>query len=127
MLVSNQVTTRLAVGEIGPGESLDDFVTAALGNTWAHNVNTRIALEYLDEMEDSQQLRQMSIVKSPIAPGWHIPYVVTERGPEERAGGAAIGLLTAGNRLGVRSAFAAVHATTAGQHALAINHQQQID
>ena len=70
VVVTNQITTRF-VGE-GPGvgnvfdktqtfqdadggvgaEQEDDDgsrVTAALGNTWSHAVNTRLIVQYLDE------------------------------------------------------------------------------
>lgn len=65
MVVTNQITTRF----VGAGNSLngseafqdvdgadaepeeDDgsHVTAALGNTWSHAVNTRLIVQYLDD------------------------------------------------------------------------------
>ena len=62
MLVTNQITTRFASVGNGPNDreefqDVDDteaepdgddggHVTAALGNTWSHAVNTRLILQY---------------------------------------------------------------------------------
>lgn len=41
-------------------EISDGYVTVALGNTWSHNVNTRLILQYLDveKRQVSFQLQQ---------------------------------------------------------------------
>jgi RAD51-like protein 1 len=58
VVVTNQVTTR--VGDGGHGEAV---VTAALGNTWSHCVNTRLVLEYA-----AGGRRRVRVTKSPVAP-----------------------------------------------------------
>ncbi|KAL2082373.1 hypothetical protein ACEWY4_022191 [Coilia grayii] len=70
VVVTNQITTHLSeraassslsrrwnATEVPGGEAEGDsgYVTAALGNTWSHNVNTRLIVQYLDA-----QLRQVS-------------------------------------------------------------------
>ncbi|XP_061415015.1 DNA repair protein RAD51 homolog 2 isoform X1 [Lethenteron reissneri] len=70
VVLTNQITTRFkgrsgshAVNEAGEKEmSGDGYVTAALGNTWSHCVNTRLILQYLDTRR-----RQILIAKSPLA------------------------------------------------------------
>ncbi|XP_078452196.1 DNA repair protein RAD51 homolog 2 isoform X4 [Lampetra planeri] len=70
VVLTNQITTRFkgrsgshAVNEAGEKEmSGDGYVTAALGNTWSHCVNTRLILQYLDARR-----RQILIAKSPLA------------------------------------------------------------
>lgn len=64
MVVTNQITTRFLVAGSSSGNTAfqdvdgadaepdkDDssHVTAALGNTWSHAVNTRLIVQYLDE------------------------------------------------------------------------------
>lgn len=96
VVVTNQITTRF-VGE-GPGggnslnrtEAFQDVdggvdaepeeddgsrVTAALGNTWSHAVNTRLIVQYLDET-----FRQILISKSPIAPFASFVYTIQAKG-----------------------------------------------
>lgn len=96
VVVTNQITTRF-VGE-GPGvgnvfdktqtfqdadggvgaEPEDDDgsrVTAALGNTWSHAVNTRLIVQYLDE-----KFRQILVSKSPIAPFGTFIYTIQAEG-----------------------------------------------
>jgi RAD51-like protein 1 len=73
ILVVNQVTTRIVsyhmehtVEEDEEGSDVEQeaaIVTVALGNTWAHTVNSRLVMEYL-----TADLRKMSIVKCPLAP-----------------------------------------------------------
>lgn len=64
VVVTNQITTRFVAAGSSSGsaafqdidgtdaETDDDdssHVTAALGNTWSHAVNTRLIVQYLDE------------------------------------------------------------------------------
>lgn len=64
VVVTNQITTRfVAAGsssgsaafqdidgtDAEPDEDDSSHVTAALGNTWSHAVNTRLIVQYLDE------------------------------------------------------------------------------
>lgn len=51
------------------------FVTAALGNTWSHSVNTRLIVQY----EDTER-RQIVIAKSPVAPFAMLSYTVQKEG-----------------------------------------------
>ena len=79
MVVTNQITTRFVGAGSGAGNSLngvealqdvDDadaepeeedgsHVTAALGNTWSHAVNTRLIVQYLDD-----KFRQVKIERN---------------------------------------------------------------
>ena len=52
----------------------DSLLSACLGNTWAHCVNTRIALEVLEDR------RALKIVKSPLAPLTSFEYRVDASG-----------------------------------------------
>eukprot|EP00055_Hartaetosiga_balthica_P012974 m.64755 g.64755 ORF g.64755 m.64755 type:complete len:374 (+) comp8124_c1_seq3:6-1127(+) len=79
ILVTNQVTTRF---DDRHGDVMGDaYVTAALGNTWAHSVNTRITVNY---SKDSN-LRYMNIIKSPLVPQSTMSYTITNSGIEEIA------------------------------------------
>lgn len=64
VVVTNQITTRFVAAERSsgsaafqdidgtdaePDEDDSSHVTAALGNTWSHAVNTRLIVQYLDE------------------------------------------------------------------------------
>ena len=69
VVVTNQITTRFVGAGSGAGNSLNgvealqdvhgadaepeeedgSHVTAALGNTWSHAVNTRLIVQYLDD------------------------------------------------------------------------------
>ncbi|XP_006816772.1 uncharacterized protein LOC102809720 [Saccoglossus kowalevskii] len=57
---------------------IDGYVTAALGDSWTHSVNTRLVLQYVD-----QQQRQIVIAKSPIAQVASVNYVIEDKGPTE--------------------------------------------
>lgn len=77
MVVTNQITTRFVGAGFGAGTPLnsseafqdvdgadaepeeDDgsHVTAALGNTWSHAVNTRLIVQYLDDKFREVKLR----------------------------------------------------------------------
>ncbi|XP_048106620.1 DNA repair protein RAD51 homolog 2 isoform X4 [Alosa alosa] len=89
VVVTNQITTQLSErapsslsrrrssseapggeGHVGSG-----YVTAALGNTWSHNVNTRLIVQYVDS-----HLRQIVIAKSPVAPFAVLNYTVQKEG-----------------------------------------------
>lgn len=92
VVVTNQITSR--VDELVE-PSLDvasGGLTAALGNTWAHSVNTRIVLEYTTDLVDSSKmallnsdhlLRRLHVVKSPIAPYAMVVYSIKTAGPTE--------------------------------------------
>mmetsp|Transcript_24253 Transcript_24253/g.77873 ORF Transcript_24253/g.77873 Transcript_24253/m.77873 type:complete len:114 (-) Transcript_24253:2228-2569(-) len=75
VLVTNQITVRL------PPQSSDDDVAAviapALGNTWAHAVNTRIMLTSLDA---EATRRQFCVVKSPMLPPVPVSYTIASQG-----------------------------------------------
>ena len=43
-------------------EMSEGFVTVALGNTWSHNVNTRLILQYLDD--DKRQVSSPNITEN---------------------------------------------------------------
>ena len=80
MVVTNQITTRFVGAGSGAGNSLNEVealqdvdgadakpeeedgshVTAALGNTWSHAVNTRLIVQYLDD-----KFRQVKIERNP--------------------------------------------------------------
>ncbi|XP_015268767.1 PREDICTED: DNA repair protein RAD51 homolog 2 [Gekko japonicus] len=94
VILTNQVTTWLSDGlavQADPLSPADDFslsegcsrngagessyVTAALGNTWSHSVNTRLILQYLDS-----QTRQLLIAKSPVAPFTSFQYTIENSG-----------------------------------------------
>nr|XP_054759562.1 DNA repair protein RAD51 homolog 2-like [Lytechinus pictus] len=53
----------------------EGHVTTALGNTWSHNVNTRLILQYLDEVH-----REILIAKSPLAPFAKVIYTIQDAG-----------------------------------------------
>ncbi|XP_051952203.1 DNA repair protein RAD51 homolog 2 [Xyrauchen texanus] len=83
VVLTNQITTH--VGEKvhypqrtqsdGSSEESSGFITAALGNTWSHSVNTRLIVQY----KDSEQ-RQIVIAKSPVAPFAMLSYTVQREG-----------------------------------------------
>eukprot|EP00070_Physeter_catodon_P044966 XP_028351860.1 DNA repair protein RAD51 homolog 2-like isoform X1 [Physeter catodon] len=50
-------------------------VTAALGNTWSHSVNTRLILQYL-----GSERRQILIAKSPLATFTTFVYTIEKEG-----------------------------------------------
>ncbi|XP_061467093.1 DNA repair protein RAD51 homolog 2 isoform X3 [Rhineura floridana] len=92
VILTNQITTWLSDGLatqadlLSPADDLSlsegssrngesDYVTAALGNTWSHSVNTRLILQYLDS-----QTRQLLIAKSPIAPFTSFLYTIENSG-----------------------------------------------
>ncbi|XP_006884862.1 PREDICTED: DNA repair protein RAD51 homolog 2 [Elephantulus edwardii] len=60
---------------LSEGASTSSCMTAALGNTWSHSVNTRLILQYLDS-----QRRQILIAKSPLAPFTSFVYTIKEEG-----------------------------------------------
>ncbi|XP_054256222.1 DNA repair protein RAD51 homolog 2 isoform X1 [Indicator indicator] len=62
-LVSPADDLFLSEGTSGSGKKEYSCVTAALGNTWSHSVNTRLILQYHD-----LPTRQLLVAKSPVAP-----------------------------------------------------------
>ncbi|KAG7267077.1 hypothetical protein CRUP_024443 [Coryphaenoides rupestris] len=76
VVLTNQITTHLGHGgSDAPGEVHSGFVTAALGNTWGHMVNTRLIVQYGDAGQ-----RQIVIAKSPVAAYAVLNYSVREQG-----------------------------------------------
>ncbi|XP_072031668.1 DNA repair protein RAD51 homolog 2-like [Amphiura filiformis] len=86
VVVTNQITTRInqpsshaSMLSVNTGAAIVEgegsYVTAALGNTWSHNVNTRLILQFLDEHR-----RQIMIAKSPIAPFATLVYTIQDKG-----------------------------------------------
>ncbi|XP_054478892.1 DNA repair protein RAD51 homolog 2 [Anoplopoma fimbria] len=72
VVLTNQITTHVG-GQGSEGDSW--FVTAALGNTWSHSVNTRLIVQYVDDRR-----RQILIAKSPVAPFAVLNYTVEKQG-----------------------------------------------
>ncbi|XP_062037421.1 DNA repair protein RAD51 homolog 2 isoform X2 [Lepus europaeus] len=89
VILTNQITTHLSGAltsqadlvspaddlSLSEGSSGSSCVTAALGNTWSHNVNTRLILQYLDSKR-----RQILIAKSPVAPFASFVYTIKDEG-----------------------------------------------
>ncbi|XP_018558914.1 DNA repair protein RAD51 homolog 2 isoform X3 [Lates calcarifer] len=76
VVLTNQITTH--VGDQGSAVSAEvdsSFVTAALGNTWSHSVNTRLIVQYVDAHQ-----RQILIAKSPVAPFAVLNYTIQKQG-----------------------------------------------
>lgn len=87
VVVTNQITTK--IGQVTSMQAdqheterkavLEDergFVTAALGNTWGHSVNTRLVLQYRDGDTD----RELIISKSPVSPAAQFVYSIKSEG-----------------------------------------------
>lgn len=68
VVLTNQITTHVGAQDSG-------FVTAALGNTWSHSVNTRFIVQYVDAHQ-----RQILIAKSPVAPFAVLNYTIQKQG-----------------------------------------------
>ncbi|XP_041132794.1 DNA repair protein RAD51 homolog 2 [Polyodon spathula] len=118
VVLTNQITTHLSRKGTAPshlecnvpesevsadGES--GYVTAALGNTWSHSVNTRLIVQYLDS-----QRRQIIVAKSPIAPFSVFNYTVQNSGleledGEDQAGSSHQGTDPGLQPIRVRTAF----------------------
>ncbi|XP_019625719.1 PREDICTED: DNA repair protein RAD51 homolog 2-like isoform X2 [Branchiostoma belcheri] len=91
IIVTNQITTRFKASWEGPHVLSGDidagngagasaavdggYVTAALGNTWSHSVNTRLIVQYLDD-----KYREVMVAKSPIAPFSSFVYTIQSSG-----------------------------------------------
>ncbi|XP_027747531.1 DNA repair protein RAD51 homolog 2-like isoform X3 [Empidonax traillii] len=94
VILTNQITTSLSSGPaiqadlVSPADDLSlsegasisgkrdsGCVTAALGNTWSHSVNTRLILQYHDLPK-----RQLLIAKSPVAPFSAFFYTIEKSG-----------------------------------------------
>ncbi|XP_025916777.1 DNA repair protein RAD51 homolog 2-like [Apteryx rowi] len=74
-LVSPADDLCLSEGASGGGKRESGSVTAALGNTWSHSVNTRLILQYHD-----LPTRQILVAKSPVAPFSAFFYTVEKSG-----------------------------------------------
>merc|ERR1712004_926438 len=92
--MGNQITTRytsqtqvvvedLDHADDTPATKDDSYVTAALGTTWSHSVNTRLILQYLDGPR-----RQVMVAKSPISPFATFVYTIQAGGLVLQDGGA---------------------------------------
>ncbi|XP_048064437.1 DNA repair protein RAD51 homolog 2 isoform X2 [Megalobrama amblycephala] len=83
VVLTNQITTHVGEKVHCPQWNQADvsteedsgFVTAALGNTWSHSVNTRLIVQYEDT-----EWRQIVIAKSPVAPFAVLSYTVQREG-----------------------------------------------
>ncbi|XP_035183859.1 DNA repair protein RAD51 homolog 2 isoform X2 [Oxyura jamaicensis] len=62
-------------GASGSGKKESGCVTAALGNTWSHSINTRLILQYHD-----LPTRQILVAKSPVAPFSAFFYTIEKSG-----------------------------------------------
>ncbi|KAJ3606298.1 hypothetical protein NHX12_025819 [Muraenolepis orangiensis] len=83
VVLTNQITTHLGnTGSEAPGQADSGFVTAALGNTWSHTVNTRLIVQYGDGRQ-----RQIVIAKSPVAPYAVLNYTIQQEGIRLHEGG----------------------------------------
>ncbi|XP_071665396.1 DNA repair protein RAD51 homolog 2 isoform X4 [Patagioenas fasciata] len=74
-LVSPADDLSLSEGASGGGKRESGCVTAALGNTWSHSVNTRLILQYHD-----LPTRQLLVAKSPVAPFSAFFYTIEKSG-----------------------------------------------
>ncbi|XP_069714381.1 DNA repair protein RAD51 homolog 2 isoform X3 [Phaenicophaeus curvirostris] len=92
VIVTNQITTSLSnrisiqADLVSPADDLSlsegasrsgkaGCVTAALGNTWSHSVNTRLILQY-----HNFPTRQLLVAKSPVAPFSTFFYTIEKSG-----------------------------------------------
>uniref|UniRef100_M3Y7A6 Uncharacterized protein n=1 Tax=Mustela putorius furo TaxID=9669 RepID=M3Y7A6_MUSPF len=89
VILTNQITTHLSgalasqADLVSPADDLSlsegtsgfSCVTAALGNTWSHSVNTRLILQSL-----GSDRRQILIAKSPLAPFTSFAYTIEKEG-----------------------------------------------
>ncbi|XP_026196486.1 DNA repair protein RAD51 homolog 2 [Anabas testudineus] len=76
VVLTNQITTHVGgQGSASSAEVDSGFVTAALGNTWSHCVNTRLIVQYV-----TTQQRQILIAKSPVAPFAVLNYTIQKQG-----------------------------------------------
>nr|XP_022333078.1 DNA repair protein RAD51 homolog 2-like [Crassostrea virginica] len=90
VVVTNQITTRFGhqateQDEEEITEMSEGYVTVALGNTWSHNVNTRLILQYLDDDK-----RQVLVAKSPVAPFTTFNYTIQKDGVIQEAEGSGL-------------------------------------
>ncbi|XP_077408755.1 DNA repair protein RAD51 homolog 2 isoform X2 [Vanacampus margaritifer] len=70
VVLTNQITTH--IGHQGSGSGI---VTAALGNTWSHCVNTRFIVQYVNGLK-----RQLLVAKSPVASFAVLNYTIQKGG-----------------------------------------------
>ncbi|KAJ1978723.1 DNA repair protein RAD51 [Dimargaris cristalligena] len=101
VVVTNQITTRfrpptvMGVPSIASSDRYESAVTAALGNTWAHLVTTRLVLRYSDERRTTEKIpashtpmnaiptpldRTITVAKSPIVPTVQFDYRISSSG-----------------------------------------------
>ncbi|XP_048841771.1 DNA repair protein RAD51 homolog 2 isoform X2 [Brienomyrus brachyistius] len=118
VVLTNQITTNLS--DLKPatsfkwnsleGSSLaaedSGYVTAALGNTWSHSVNTRLIVQYVDA-----HCRQIIVAKSPVAPFAVFKYSIQSdgirlEGDDDQAGPSHQGTDPGLQPIRVRSGFA---------------------
>ena len=90
VLVTNQVTTNISGsgggggggGSNTSGGSTNGVLVAALGPMWAHAVNTRLVMAAQQDEHTGQQVRLITIAKSPAAAAIRLAYKVSEKGVE---------------------------------------------
>ncbi|KAK2856594.1 hypothetical protein Q5P01_005329 [Channa striata] len=76
VILTNQITTHLGDRECASSARADSgYVTAALGNTWSHSVNTRLIVQYVNAHQ-----RQILIAKSSVAPFAVLNYTIKKQG-----------------------------------------------
>ena len=80
VLVTNQVTTNISGS--GGGGNANGVLVAALGPMWAHAVNTRLVMAAQQDEHTGQQVRLITIAKSPAAAAIRLAYKVSEKGVE---------------------------------------------
>lgn len=94
VLVTNQVTTRIlpvaaTTSTMGLGDQqyqensrTGGHLMAALGPMWAHAVNTRLVMSAERDEDNDEQVRVLTIAKSPVAPRVSMVYGVSSAGVE---------------------------------------------
>jgi RAD51-like protein 1 len=82
VLVTNQVTTAVTAPQGATDRSTSGGLKAALGPMWAHAVNTRLIMAAQQDPNTNQQVRTITIAKSPSAPNLSVVYNVTAGGLE---------------------------------------------
>ena len=76
VVVTNQVTTRF------DGQDESAALSPALGNTWAHCVNTRLLMQPVQSAKGCLSGRQLSIIKSPMVGPFRVRYKIGLSGIE---------------------------------------------
>ena len=82
VLVTNQVTTAIHNNNTTSTSGTGAGLTAALGPMWAHAVNTRLIMSAQQDSASGQQVRIITVAKSPAAPNITLAYKVSVKGVE---------------------------------------------